>query len=104
MSKAGEPARGGMRERITWPRAVLWSLGIGLLLAGIFAGVLLGWKWLNPDDPFLASLGMGEVLGLLGAILGATFGTMFYWFTFMLADRRAARAGRPPQQGGGPRV
>jgi hypothetical protein len=70
----------------------------------MFGGVLLGWKWLNPGDPFLASLGTWEVLGLLGAILGATFGTMFYWFTFMLADRRAARAAQPGEPGGKPRV
>jgi hypothetical protein len=83
---------GGMQEKITWPRALLWSLATGLLLAGMFVAVLVGWKWLNPGDPFIASLGIWEVLGFLGAIFAATFGTMFYWFTFMLADRRAARA------------
>lgn len=90
---------GGMQEKITWPRALLWSLATGLLLAGMFAGVMLGWKWANPGDPFIASLGIWEVLGLLGAIFAATFGTMLYWFTFMLADRRAARGredGRKP--------
>ena len=91
-------------KEITWPRAVLWSLGTGLLLAGMFAAVLVGWKWLNPGDPFIASLGMGEVLGLLGAIFAATFGTMFYWFTFMLADRRAARAAERREDGRKPPV
>jgi len=81
--------------KITWPRAILWSLGTGLLVAGMFGGVLLGWKWLHPDDPFLTSLDARDVVGLLGVVLLATAGTMFYWFTFMLADRRAARrAGR----------
>ncbi len=90
-----------MKERITWPRAVLWSLGTGLLVAGMFGGVLLGWKWLHPNDPFLASLGVAEVVGLLGIILLATAGTMFYWFTFMLAERREARRSGEPRE---PRV
>lgn len=90
-----------MKERITWPRAVLWSLGTGLLVAGMFGGVLLGWKWLHPDDPFLASLGVAEVVGLLGIILLATAGTMFYWFTFMLAERRETRRSGEPRE---PRV
>lgn len=98
MSKSENPASGSVRENITWPRAVLWSAAVGLGLAAMFAGVLLGWTWLNPDDPFLASLGLRGVGLMLAAIFAATFGTMFYWFTFMLADRRAARRGQgqPP--------
>ena len=90
---------GGMPEKMTWPRAVLWSLGTGLIVVGMFGAVLGGWQLLHPADPFLASLSRGEVLGFLGAIFAATFGTLLYWFTFMLADRRAARGredGRKP--------
>ncbi len=90
-----------LSKRITWPRAVLWSLGTGVLVAGMFGGVLLGWKWAHPDDPFLASLQRGEVLGLLAIILLATAGTMFYWFTFLLAERRAERRSGEPRE---PRV
>ena len=95
---------GGMQEKITWPRALLWSLATGLLLAGMFVAVLVGWKWLNPGDPFIASLGIWEVLGFLGAIFAATFGTMFYWFTFLLADRRAARGAEGREDGRKPPV
>ena len=87
----------GARESITWPRAVLWSVGTGLVVAGMFGAVLGGWQLLHPADPFLASLSLGEVLGLLAAIFAATFGTCFYWFTFMLADRRASRSAERDQ-------
>lgn len=91
---------GSFSKTITWPRALLWSLGTGLLVAAMFGGVLLGWKWLHPADPFLASLDTADLVGLLGILWLTTFGTMMYWFTFMLADRRAARPGReqrPPR-------
>ena len=94
----------GMRDNITWPRALLWSAAAGALVAAMFAGVLIGWKSFHPDDPFLASLGRWEVGGFLGAIFAATFGTFFYWFTFLLADRRAARAARREEGGGKPPV
>jgi xanthosine utilization system XapX-like protein len=90
-----------MKENITWPRAILWSLGTGLLVAAMFAGVLLGWKWTHPADPFLASLDAGDLVGLLGILWLTTSGIMMYWFTFMLAERREAGRGRPPRQ---PRV
>lgn len=86
-----------MKEKMTWPRAIGWSLATGLLVAGMFGVVLLGWKWTHPADPFLASLDTGDVVGLLGILWLTTFGTMMYWFTFMLAERREARQARPPR-------